>query len=53
MPSKNSLARQPGTSLLLPLPDSFLFGVATADHQCEAYDEDREDIRDLWVKRWA
>ena len=23
---------------LPPLPDSFMFGVATADHQCEAID---------------
>lgn len=34
-----------------PLPESFLFGVATADHQCEAYDADHEDIRDLWEQR--
>jgi beta-glucosidase/6-phospho-beta-glucosidase/beta-galactosidase/ABC-type amino acid transport substrate-binding protein len=26
----------------------FLFGVATADHQCEAYDAAREDVRDVW-----
>ena len=33
------------------LPESFLFGVATADHQCEAYDPEREDIRDLWERQ--
>jgi beta-glucosidase/6-phospho-beta-glucosidase/beta-galactosidase/ABC-type amino acid transport substrate-binding protein len=30
------------------LPESFMFGVATADHQCEAYDQRWEDIRDKW-----
>jgi beta-glucosidase/6-phospho-beta-glucosidase/beta-galactosidase/ABC-type amino acid transport substrate-binding protein len=30
------------------LPDDFIFGVATADHQCEAYDEQFADIQDLW-----
>ena len=34
-----------------PLPESFLFGVATADHQCEAYEADYQDIRDLWEQR--
>ncbi len=33
------------------LPESFLFGVATADHQCEAYDERYEDIQDLWERQ--
>lgn len=33
------------------LPESFIFGVATADHQCEAYDANYEDIRDLWEQR--
>ena len=32
------------------LPDSFMFGVNTADHQCEAYDPDLEDIRDVWER---
>jgi beta-glucosidase/6-phospho-beta-glucosidase/beta-galactosidase/ABC-type amino acid transport substrate-binding protein len=36
---------------LPPLPESFLFGVATADHQCEAYDPQREDIRDIWEEQ--
>ena len=36
---------------LRPLPESFLFGVATADHQCEAYDAQREDIRDVWERQ--
>ena len=35
---------------LPPLPDSFMFGVATADHQCEAIDPKYEDIRDWWEK---
>ncbi|AFY47546.1 beta-glucosidase/6-phospho-beta-glucosidase/beta-galactosidase [Nostoc sp. PCC 7524] len=38
-------------SKLAPLPESFMFGVATADHQCEAYDERYEDIRDVWERR--
>lgn len=33
-----------------PFPPSFLFGVATADHQCEAYDPRYEDIRDVWER---
>ncbi len=32
------------------LPESFLFGVATADHQCEAYKAGCEDIRDVWER---
>jgi beta-glucosidase/6-phospho-beta-glucosidase/beta-galactosidase/ABC-type amino acid transport substrate-binding protein len=31
-----------------PLPGDFIFGVATADHQCEAYLEKCRDIRDIW-----
>jgi beta-glucosidase/6-phospho-beta-glucosidase/beta-galactosidase/ABC-type amino acid transport substrate-binding protein len=30
------------------LDDAFLFGVATADHQCEAYEEASPDVRDVW-----
>lgn len=30
------------------LPESFWFGVATADHQCEAYVAEYADIQDLW-----
>jgi beta-glucosidase/6-phospho-beta-glucosidase/beta-galactosidase/ABC-type amino acid transport substrate-binding protein len=30
-----------------------MFGVATADHQCEAYDSRYEDIRDVWERRRA
>lgn len=33
------------------LPASFIFGVATADHQCEAYDPNYQDIRDIWEQR--
>lgn len=29
-------------------PESFRFGVATADHQCEAFDPRYPDIRDIW-----
>jgi beta-glucosidase/6-phospho-beta-glucosidase/beta-galactosidase len=32
------------------LPESFLLGVATADHQCEAYDPACQDIRDVWER---
>ena len=35
---------------LPPLPQSFMFGVATADHQCEPYDADVEDVRDKWER---
>lgn len=34
----------------LPLPETFLFGVATSDHQCESYQPEREDIRDVWER---
>ena len=33
------------------LPEDFIFGVATADHQCESYDSRTEDIRDVWERR--
>src|SRR5438105_1771283 len=32
-------------------PDTFMFGVATADHQCEAYDPNCQDIRDVWEQQ--
>jgi len=32
-----------------PMREHFRFGVATADHQCEAYDG-RDDIRDVWER---
>lgn len=32
------------------LPDDFLFGVACADHQVEAYVPALEDIRDVWER---
>jgi beta-glucosidase/6-phospho-beta-glucosidase/beta-galactosidase/ABC-type amino acid transport substrate-binding protein len=35
-------------SALPRLPDNFIFGVATADHQCEACIKGWEDIRDIW-----
>jgi beta-glucosidase/6-phospho-beta-glucosidase/beta-galactosidase/ABC-type amino acid transport substrate-binding protein len=34
-----------------PLPESFMFGVATADHQVEAYDPAFKDVRDEWDER--
>lgn len=37
-----------GHGLPPSFPGSFLFGVATADHQCESYRLDRLDVRDLW-----
>ncbi len=41
----------PGQQSYPPLPESFIFGVATADHQCEAYEAEYEDIRDVWERR--
>src|SRR5579864_9381171 len=32
-----------------PMREHFRCGVATADHQCEAYDG-RDDIRDVWER---
>ncbi|HEY3288951.1 MAG TPA: family 1 glycosylhydrolase [Anaerolineae bacterium] len=40
----------PGKHPLPPFPPTFLFGVGTADHQCEAYDPDVEDVRDVWER---
>ena len=48
---KNVLMTLRGARAMPPLPESFLFGVATADHQCEAYDPQREDIRDVWERQ--
>jgi beta-glucosidase/6-phospho-beta-glucosidase/beta-galactosidase/ABC-type amino acid transport substrate-binding protein len=31
------------------MPQKLKFGVATADHQCEAYDE-HDDVRDVWER---
>lgn len=31
-------------------PEGFRFGVATADHQCEAYVPGLDDIRDVWER---
>ncbi|HSD57526.1 MAG TPA: family 1 glycosylhydrolase, partial [Methanotrichaceae archaeon] len=47
---RDSLAGLVGGGRLPPLPESFLFGVATADHQCEAYDPEHVDIRDVWER---
>lgn len=46
----DTLSRLGGRAPLPRLPESFLFGVASADHQCEAYRPDREDIRDVWER---
>lgn len=35
-----------------PFPPEFRFGVATADHQCEAY-TGQDDIRDVWEREGA
>jgi beta-glucosidase/6-phospho-beta-glucosidase/beta-galactosidase/ABC-type amino acid transport substrate-binding protein len=35
-------------SSLPPLPEDFIFGVATADHQCEACVKSCRDVRDIW-----
>jgi beta-glucosidase/6-phospho-beta-glucosidase/beta-galactosidase/ABC-type amino acid transport substrate-binding protein len=34
-----------------PRRETLLFGVATADHQCEAYEPRWEDIRDRWERQ--
>jgi len=34
-----------------PLPESFIFGVATADHQCEAHVAGWDDIWDVWERQ--
>ena len=34
----------------MQFPHNFLFGVANADHQVEAYDPEREDVWDLWER---
>lgn len=36
---------------LSPLPEGFIFGVATADHQCEAFVPEWEDVRDSFDSR--
>jgi beta-glucosidase/6-phospho-beta-glucosidase/beta-galactosidase/ABC-type amino acid transport substrate-binding protein len=38
-----------GIAHLAHVPRGLRFGVATADHQCEAYDG-RDDIRDVWER---
>jgi hypothetical protein len=45
---KNGFGLLMGPSSLSPLPDDFIFGVASADHQCEAHKEGWDDIRDDW-----
>jgi beta-glucosidase/6-phospho-beta-glucosidase/beta-galactosidase/ABC-type amino acid transport substrate-binding protein len=51
MSLRNSLSSLLGKSDLPSLPESFFFGVATADHQCEAYDQNYIDIRDIWEQK--
>jgi len=48
---KEALAGLLNKGDLPSLPDSFMFGVATADHQCEAIDQKYLDIRD-WRENW-
>ncbi len=50
MTLNNRLASLLGNGRLPTLPESFMFGVATADHQCEAYDPKHVDIRDVWER---
>ena len=38
---------------VLGLPPAFMFGVATSDHQCEAYDPARPDVWDVWEREHA
>lgn len=35
---------------LRAFPESFRFGVATADHQCEDYVAEYEDVTDVWER---
>ena len=54
MPLLSRLSRSSGrssSSRSAPPQAPLLFGVATADHQCEAYDPEHEDIRDVWERR--
>jgi beta-glucosidase/6-phospho-beta-glucosidase/beta-galactosidase/ABC-type amino acid transport substrate-binding protein len=51
MTIKEALAGLFNKEDLPALPDSFMFGVATADHQCEAIDQNNLDIRDWWEER--
>src|SRR5258708_10319071 len=37
-------------STLKAFPETFRFGVATADHQCEAYVAEYEDVTDVWER---
>jgi beta-glucosidase/6-phospho-beta-glucosidase/beta-galactosidase/ABC-type amino acid transport substrate-binding protein len=45
---KNGFGLLRGSPSFPPLPDDFIFGVASADHQCEAYKKGWDDIRDEW-----
>ncbi len=45
------LSRSSRSSRSEQAQEPLLFGVATADHQCEAYDPQHEDIRDVWERR--
>ena len=51
MPLFPRLSRLSRSSRSAAQEAALLFGVATADHQCEAYDPQREDIRDVWERR--
>jgi beta-glucosidase/6-phospho-beta-glucosidase/beta-galactosidase/ABC-type amino acid transport substrate-binding protein len=47
---KTMAGRLVAVQSLPKLPESFLFGVATADHQCEAYQPGLDDIQDVWER---
>lgn len=51
MPRLPLFARSARSSRPSPYREPLRFGVATADHQCEAYDPQHEDIRDVWERR--
>jgi beta-glucosidase/6-phospho-beta-glucosidase/beta-galactosidase/ABC-type amino acid transport substrate-binding protein len=50
MNRKNRFGLWGGPSSFSPLSDDFIFGVASSDHQCEAYKQGWDDIRDHWER---
>ena len=48
MNRKNRFGLWGGPSSFSALSDDFIFGVASSDHQCEAYKQGWDDIRDNW-----
>ncbi|HTV72894.1 MAG TPA: family 1 glycosylhydrolase [Candidatus Acidoferrales bacterium] len=49
-PVGTARARSGLAPTLPPFPPLFRFGVATADHQCEAYVPGQDDVRDEWER---